>query len=461
MSGAGLRQGLGRFRQALHSRRETARQRTLRRLEQDFLPPLLEIQDSPPSPSKRLVLWSLLLLLLIALLWSWFGHINVVASAAGRFIPNGRLQVVQPQQIGVVKAIRVRAGQEVAAGDTLVELDAEPLAASQTAVAQNADLNALKQHRLAGQLANRRPGGDPAASAAAATERALWQAELEAYRSQQRSAAAAAREAEAELAAAEALLAGQVHAVGIAEEQAAGAKALAEIGAIARNDYLQSERDRLAQAGELAARRERVATLRARLATAREARTQLEAERRLRLLDQMEAAQQQQYALTENQARVAHDLDAQRLRAPVAGTVQAVNVTTLGEVVAPKQDVVTIVPKEAPLIVEIRVANQDAGFVKVGQPVEIKVDAYPFMQYGVLPGRLTWISPDAETDPQLGLYYRAWIEAERTSLGQGGRAMAMRPGLSVSVDVKTGERRIIDFFLSPLLKNLNESLSVR
>ncbi|NTV95729.1 MAG: HlyD family type I secretion periplasmic adaptor subunit [Thiobacillus sp.] len=448
---------LARLRLALAEGREAARVSELHQLEQDFLPPLLEIQDSPPSPRKRMVLWSLLALLLIALIWSWFGRINVVATATGRFIPNGRLQVVQPMQAGVVQAIRVQVGQQVRAGDTLVELDAEPLAASQVAVDQNVALNERRQSRLAGQLANLDPDG----AATDPTQRGLWQAELEAHQSQLLVAAAAVREAAADLAAGEALLASQKQAVAIAEEQMADAKILAEMGAIARNEYLQGERDRLAQRGELASRRERVEMLRARLASARATLVRLDAERRVRLFDQMESVQQQGYGLAESRVRVGHDLAAQNLRAPVDGTVQAVNVTTRGEVVSPKQDVVTIVPKDVPLIVEVRVANQDVGFVKAGQAVEVKIDAFPFMQYGVLPGRLTWISPDAEADAQQGLYYRAWIETDRAYLTSGAKTLPMRPGMSATVDVKTGERRIIEFFLSPLLKNLKESVSVR
>ncbi|MDD3530629.1 MAG: HlyD family type I secretion periplasmic adaptor subunit [Gallionellaceae bacterium] len=449
-----------RLREAARAYREQSRVRELRRLEQDFLPPLLEIQDSPPSPNKRLVLWSLLMLLVVAMLWSWFGHINVVATTTGRFLPDGRLQVVQPMQMGVVKSILVQPGQEVRAGDILVELDAGPLAASKSSLEQNVDLNEQKRRRLAGQLANRRPDGR-AASEVDATQRNLWQAEMDAYHSQQQAAAATVREIEAEIVAGEALLASQGHALAIAEEQTENARALAEIGAIARHDYLQAERDRLAQQGELDSRRERMQTLRARLISARAALARLDAERRLHLLDQMATAQQQGWALMESGAKVSHDLAAQNLHTPVDGIVQAVNVTSLGEVVAPRQEVVTIVPKDVPLVVEVQVANQDAGFVKPGQPVEIKVDAFPFMQYGVLPGRLIWISPDAENDAQRGLYYRARIESERTSLFHNGKEMPMRPGMSVTVDVKTGERRIIDFFLSPLLKNLNESLSIR
>ncbi|UCV13838.1 HlyD family type I secretion periplasmic adaptor subunit [Quatrionicoccus australiensis] len=449
-----------RLRLAYQRRREQQRVRALQRLEQDFLPPLLEIQDIPPSPHKRLVLWSLLLLLLIALLWSYFGHINVVATAGGRFIPDGRLQVVQPLQIGVVKAIRVKVGEQVKAGDTLIELDTEPLEASEIAVQKNIVQNEFRQRRLREQLAGHKP--DPStADESDATQRNLWRAEMDAYHSQLRIAKASTQEAAAELAAGAALLSHKEHSVNIADEQVANSKILAEMGAIARNEYLQAERDRLGQHGELESLREKQETLRAHLTSARETLARLESERRLRLLEQMENTQQQGYALEESRSKVSHELAAQRLRAPVDGIVQAVNVASLGEVVSPKQDVVTIVPELAPLIVEIRVANQDAGFVKVGQSVEIKVDAFPFMQYGILPGRLTWISPDAESDAKQGLYYRAWIESEQTFLSYAGKKMQMRPGMSASVDVKTGERRIIDFFLSPLLKNLSESLSIR
>lgn len=457
-----LAAAFGRFAQALREYREAVRLRDLRRLEQDFLPPLLEIQDTPPTPHKRMVLWSLLLLLVIALAWSSVARIDVVATASGRFVPDGRLKVVQPAQPGVVRAILVEAGQLVHAGDTLLELDAEPLVASREAVEQHLGLNEFKQRRLAGQLAGRAPDRDEATvSGADITQRGIWRAELDAHRSQLRNAAAAVREAQADLAAAEELLPRQQHALAIAEEQAANARVLADLGALARNDYLQSERDRLAQEAELATRREKVVMLRARLVAAREALAQLDAQRRLRLLDQMEAAEQQRIALAESRVRVAHHLAAQRLHSPVDGTVQAVNVTSIGAVVVPQQEVVTIVPRDAPLLVEIRVLNQDAGFVEAGQAVEIKVDAFPFVQYGVLPGRIAWISPDAEVDERLGSYYRARVEVERPTLDLDGRKMTVRAGMTVTVDVRTGERRVIEFFLSPLLKNLRESLSVR
>lgn len=456
---ARAREWMGRYHTLHREHREAERVRRLHRLEQEFLPPLLEIQETPPSPRKRQVLWSLLLLLLLALVWGWFGRINVVATAAGRFMPDGRTKVVEPLQLGAVTAIRVEVGQRVRAGEVLVELDTTPQLAGLEAIERAVSLNVSRRGRLDAALAGQAPmpAGDGEAEN---LQHDIWQAELDAYHSQRRTKEAGVAEARAELAAAEALLERSRQTLALAAEQAQSAGVLAGLGAIPRNEYLRLERERLAQAGEHESRRQRVEQLTARLVGAQQALERLDAERRLRLLGQLEETLSQSFGLEENRRKVEHGINSHHLRAPVDGTVQSVNLTSLGEVVAPGQEVVTIVPEEVPLVVEVQVSNRDAGFVEVGQPVEIKVDAFPFMQYGVIPGRLVSLSPDVEEGAQ-GQTYRAWVEPERTVLRYQGREVGVRPGMTVAVDVNTGERRIIEFFLSPLIKNLKEGLSVR
>jgi hemolysin D len=327
------------------------------------------------------------------------------------------------------------------------------------AIERTVRLNRARRQRLDAAL-----DGQTEAPAGTGEEESLqhdiWDAELRSYRSQRRTAESGVAEARAELAAAKALLERRIQTLDLTAEQVRGARVLAEMGAIPRNEYLQVERERLAQAGELKVQQRRVEQLTARLAGAQQVLERLDAERRLQLLGQLEETMNQAIGLEEGRRKAEHGVDSFQLRAPVDGTVQSVNLTSVGEVVAPGQEVVTIVPDEVPLVVEVQVSNRDAGFVQTGQPVEIKVDAFPFMQYGVIPGRLVSLSPDVEEGAQ-GQTYRAWVEPERTVLRYQGREVGVRPGMTAAVDVNTGERRIIEFFLSPLIKNLKEGLSVR
>ncbi len=176
------------------------------------------------------------------------------------------------------------------------------------------------------------------------------------------------------------------------------------------------------------------------------------------------------------------------LRSPVSGYVQKVDVTTTGQVVSAAQSLVTIVPDGTPLIVEATVTNQDIGYLRIGQPVEVKVDTFPFQKYGTISGTLEWISPDAEdrdgasSDPDTrsglpeakskrsetdstandtGFVYKIRVRTRSPVFRIGGEERPLQAGMTVQADIVTDRRRVIDFFLSPVVKYLDEGLKVR
>jgi hemolysin D len=176
------------------------------------------------------------------------------------------------------------------------------------------------------------------------------------------------------------------------------------------------------------------------------------------------------------------------MRAPVSGYIQKVDVTTIGQVVTAAQSLVTIVPDGTPLIVEASATNQDIGYLKVGQPVEVKVDTFPFQKYGTLKGTLEWVSPDAEdrdaasSDSDVrsgapdaksdknkdspvpnnaGYVYKIRVRTEQSDFRVAGEIRPVQAGMTVQVDITTDRRRVIDFFLSPVVKYLDEGLTVR
>jgi hypothetical protein len=150
----------------------------------------------------------------------------------------------------------------------------------------------------------------------------------------------------------------------------------------------------------------------------------------------------------------------EQLCSPVDGTVHGISSYTIGGVVTPAQPIVTIVPDGTPLIVEAMALNKDIGFLKVGQEAEVKFDTFPFQKYGTIKERVSSISPDAFEDEKLGSVYKIRAELEKLSLMVDGRNGPVSPGMTVAVEVKTGKRRIIEFFLSPIVKYAKESLTL-
>lgn len=126
-------------------------------LEREFLPPLLEIQETPPSPAHRTLLWTVVALVVCLLIWAWFGHVSIVSTAPGKFIPDGRVKQLQPLEASIVKAIHVKEGQHVQQGEVLVELDPTISAAEMQADAEKYDFNRLEQARLTAELTHGKP----------------------------------------------------------------------------------------------------------------------------------------------------------------------------------------------------------------------------------------------------------------------------------------------------------------
>ena len=145
------------------------------------------------------------------------------------------------------------------------------------------------------------------------------------------------------------------------------------------------------------------------------------------------------------------------LTAPSAGVVQQLQVTTIGAVVRPADPLLVIVPEGTRLVVEANVLNRDAGFVREGQEVRVKLEAFPFTRYGVVQGNLTFLSRDAIEDENLGLVFPARVELSQQSITVGSRGRPLTAGMAVTAEIKTGRRRIIEFLLSPIARRAEEA----
>lgn len=465
-----------------------ARESQLTPLEREFLSPLLEIQETPPSPVKRGLAWTLIALVLILIVWATVGQVSIVATAAGKFIPDGRVKEIQPLESSLVKAIDVREGQRVRKGDLLIELDPSLSAAQLHANADKYGFNRLEQARINSQLTDRSPDfaglGQP--SAHILLEKQIRRAQERDYAAKVAEAQATIDEKSAALAAAQATLAKYEQMTALASQQEESARPLVPIGAISRVDYLKLKEDLVQNRNDWAAEEHAVKQDQAALAGSRQALAQVKRDHAADLYHDLAQRVADEPALKGDFDKSKELYALEWLRSPVDGVVQSVNVSTVGQVVTPAQSLVTIVPDGTPLIVEATLSNEDVGYIKVGQPVQVKVDTFPYEKYGTLPGTLVWISPDAEDrsatskdidtrtgavpestlqasdhDPNAGFVYRVHVRTQRARFIVDGQARTVEPGMTVQADILTGRRRVIDFFLSPVTKYLNEGMRVR
>ena len=433
-----------------------------------FLPAHLELTDTPVSPASRWIMRTIMAFFTVALLWACIGKLEIVAVAPGKTVVGSRTKVIQPLEAGVVKRILVQDGQVVKAGELLIELDAtaagadyaqagEALTAAKLAeLRQSALVEAYTRERMPRLAAN--PGLPEARYAA---EGDLAASQFQAYRARRDNLQATLAQRRAELATVDSSIAPLEENARIARERAADFAKLVEGKYVGRHDYLLREQERIAAERDLAAQRHRRVELQAAIRAAEEERRVLETDALQQALDGLRQARQQEAQYAPEVAKTGQRDKLMHLRTPVAGTVQQLAVHTVGGVVTPAQALMAIVPSADTLEVEATVLNKDIGFVRPGQRATVKVESFPYTRYGYLEGVVQSVSHDAAQDERMGLVFLARVRLESTALMVDGVKVQLTPGMNLSVEIKTGKRRVIDYLLSPLQTHAQEAMRER
>lgn len=454
-----------------------------RKHEYEFLPAALEIQESPPSPIGRAIIYLLILLFSLAVIWSYFGKVDIVAVAHGKIIPGGRDKVIQPLEIGVVHKIHVSEGQQVKRGDVLIELDATNSSADKERTEMELLNTRLEVARLAILLQKTNvntslspqttsqeslpQATDPFAAYqdTAPNQVALQQSQLESQLNEFSSNIQAIEdqinEQRAKYAVTMKVIKKLRATLPIVTERANALKKLLDSNMGSRQAYLELEQQRIEQQQDIETSKAQLVEIKAAVASAKQRKKAYAAEYRHQQLAQLTEANRKIAALEQELEKVDQRHNLEKLIAPVSGVVQQLAIHTEGAVVTPAQELMRIVPSERHLEVEAWVANKDIGFVNTGQTAEVKVDAFPFTKYGTLDAKLTKMSPDAVPDENLGLVYRAQVLMEKTVIQVEDKLIDLVPGMSVTVEVKTGKRRLLEYFLSPLMEYQDESIRER
>jgi hemolysin D len=462
---------VGRYARAFRhawSRRKEIEPPALRAHEAQFLPAALALRDTPVHPAPRVTLWLIMAFALVALLWAVFGRIDIVATAAGKIMPDDRVKLIQPAETAVVKAIHVRDGQSVQVGQVLIDLDATTASADSERLRNEvlaARFEALRAQTLLAALAKGipprlapLPGADLGRLRA---EQGQASGQYQEYQARQLQIEAEIVRRRAELAATREEVVKLQQTVPIARRRARDYEKLAKENFISQHGYLEREQTRIEQEQDLASAQARVEEIRAAMVEAQRQQDTLAAGTRHQLLDQQNLAAQKALSLEQELVKAEQRGRLMHLTAPVAGTVQQLAIHTVGGVVTPAQPLLVIVPQDNVLEVEAKLPNKDIGFVNPGQDAEVKVETFPFTKYGTLPGRVTQVSSDAIQDDKLGLIYSTRVKLASDTLRVENKTVCLTPGMAVTVEVKTGTRRVIEYFLSPLIQYGGESLRER
>jgi hemolysin D len=451
--------------------------------DREFLAPALEILETPPSPVHLAFLWIICALAVVGLMWAYFGRIDVIATAQGKFQPTGRVKVIEPLETGRVAAIRASNGSSVAEGDILVELDRS---------ASEADLTAAKDALASARAETLRRQ----AALAAANARAFspppaidWPADIAPSRRERedRVLAADLGQLEATLASLAAqrkqksaerdmllqTIATQKKLVVTLTERVDMRTRLVQAQAGAKAAVIDATETLQYQQIQLAAREQELAALTAGLDVLdRDSEKAVE----IFLSDDAQKLSEVERRVEEAREHVAKAeamIDHLTLRAPIAGRVQSSIIANVGQVVASGQEVMRVVPRDSKLEIEAYVLNRDIGFITVGQEAVVKIESFPFARYGSIKAHVTRIARDAipapdasalEGDPARASNAAGYAGAERTqnlvfavelepdvsTMMIDGVKRPLTSGMAATVEIKTGSRRLVEFIFSPL-----------
>ncbi|QQS10756.1 MAG: HlyD family type I secretion periplasmic adaptor subunit [Rhodospirillales bacterium] len=452
----------------------------------EFLPAAIEVMESPPSPVGRALLWLACGFVTLGIAWAWFGEVDVVAVASGRVIPSGRVKLVQPAELGVVRTIHVREGQRVRVGDLLVELDTTVSGADRDRLARELLTTTLDRARLEALLASpANPRTDFEAPAEATTEmidvqRRLMAAEAAKFRAAMAGLDEEEKRRRAQRDVSRAQIDKLKSVIPIQRENANAIGSLVSEGYAAKLKHNELKERLLSSEKDLATEGERLKEAEASLLAVREQRRQQEQEFRTQILKELSTATEKGAAAGQELRKATQRGVLQVLRAPVDGAVQQLAVHTVGGVVQPAETLMAIVPSDGGLEIEAMLQNKDVGFVKAGQSAAIKIEAFPYTIYGTLRGEVTDVSADAVAapgaaqqaggrpgarssagEPQAASVYVARVRLEKAVIEIQGKPVALGPGLAASVEIRTGTRTVLTYLLDPITRHRSESLRER
>jgi len=404
----------------------------------EFLPILAEIEEEPANPLGRTMFWTLITLVTLTTIWLIFGKADVVVTSRGKIIPDGEIKILQPLDTGVVKKILIKEGDYVKKGQTLIEINPSTTEPQLESLKANLEYINIERQRLNG-------GNVSSNDESAATQRSLYQSALSDLNSQLQSKNAEIKGVDEQI---------RNYRTQLSINSAKEARMTDVSDIIAKNDLEDVRAKSIDYRSKIQGLLQQKSGL---LKEAAYIRSNFKTKNLTELADRDKQANE----LGANIKEIEFKKNQQNIVSPVDGYVVTLFIHTTGGVVTPAEKLLSVVPVGAPLVVKATVADKDIGFITTGMPVLIKIDTFEFQKYGMIDGKVKKISKDSIEDQKLGPVYDVYITPLQHELKVEGRMTPITTGMSLTAEIKIHQRRIIEFFIYPMIKYWNQAITVR
>ena len=420
------------------------------------------------SPTERLrkawrarqVTWLASGLIVCVLVWALFAQLDQVVVAQGQMIPTRTVQKIQSLEGGILKSMLVEEGQMVEAGQPLLELDDTRFRASVEEAGQSIRGLEAAQARLQAELASVAiDNGDvlvsPVPMAEPATPSPGWESERAALAGRLASLQGRLFQADRRVEQqrqiqqeAQRNLRTQQQSLALQRQDLQALESAVNDGVLPISEFRQAKRDQVALKGEVDRASLQIAQYGAALQQAIAERRSIAAEFRAESQAELIEVETRLAQAQEKQPALQDQLTRTTMVAPLRGIVKNIAFRSLGGVIRPGEAIMEIVPVEDALIAEARVSPKDIAWVKAGLDTQVKFSAYDFTSHGGMPGQVEYVSADVLRDEEDNPYYRVKVALQ----GLSQPDQPIMPGMQVTIDIMTGKRTVMSYWLKPLLR---------
>ncbi|NJL47603.1 MAG: HlyD family type I secretion periplasmic adaptor subunit [Leptolyngbyaceae cyanobacterium SM2_5_2] len=411
------------------------------------------IRRTPPKYS-RILAGGICVLIGGAITWAALSKVDEVATAPAEVIPSVRVQPVKALAGGLLKEIAVTEGQPVAAGDPLILLDPTLSEAEFQRLKQQVELTEANLARLEAERTGNTQLGNPLQDQLLVSRRQEFAARREMVQAEANRQQGVVKAAEADLERLRATL-------GVATTKAEGLSRLLVVGAVPRFDYLDAKNEVVSLQNQIVAQEQTIYQAQQAYTAAQAEADLLVADRTTEILTQVEQQRKELESLRGQMAQAQEQRDRETLTASVDGTVYNVKIAEAGATVQSGEELLSILPAGASLVLEAKVLNRDVGFIQPGMAVKVKLETFPYQEFGLVQGTVDSISPNSVQEQEMGLVFPARIAIDSTFVTIHGQEIAITPGMTATAEIVTRQKTILQFLLDPVIKHWDEAFSVR
>ena len=430
--------------------------------ETEFLPSILEVTETPPSPVGRLVMWTIVVLLVVGTIWAFVGEVDEVAVATGKVTPVGNVKIVQSANKGTIKALYVKEGDYVEEGQPLMELDTTKTQADVDQLKKQVAYYDMTVKRLQAEMNDEvfvPPTSKDLDEKDVQAQMSLYQSRRQQIASQADKANAAIAQEEAAIRSAQAQREKYISMLDVAQDKENRLNELYASDAVSYFQLLEARATRIEYQKTADALVDEIVKEQGKLAEAQDTLATVTADYKKGAMTDLVEAKKQYNAYAEELKKANETNQQAVITAPVSGRVNQLSVHTVGGVVSEGQGLMMVVPDDAVMEIEAYADNKDIGFIQVGQKAEVKIETFNFQKYGMVHTTVEEISPDAvsdKTDREKDKKYRIALRVD-----DDNNDIQLTPGMNVSAEIKIKKKKIIEFFLDPFRQYKNEALRER